>query len=171
MTEQPTTPPESAPLRLPRLGYGIHWSDIVAEIDRDHRARQRAAEPAASPEVAKEEVPQVEPAPGLTDHSSTPSLGEAGSSLGALVYELGALGTPVDPCWPFGLPRVIKPATRVVPLGEPFRPLADVLDPTPQPSEHQHIWTTTSPVRCVECRRYLSPWWRRALDRVRRWGR
>ena len=33
---------------------------------------------------------------------------------------------------------------------------------------HQHIWSTTSPMRCVECRRYLRPWWRRVLDRVRR---
>jgi hypothetical protein len=40
-----------------------------------------------------------------------------------------------------------------------------------RPAEHQHIWTTSSPMRCVECRRYLRPWWRRALDRVRRWTR
>lgn len=35
----------------------------------------------------------------------------------------------------------------------------------------RHIWSATSPMRCVECRRYLRPWWRRALDRARRWGR
>ncbi|MEA5366071.1 hypothetical protein VA596_41545 [Amycolatopsis sp., V23-08] len=35
----------------------------------------------------------------------------------------------------------------------------------------RHIWSTTSPARCVQCRRYLRPWWRRALDRVRRWTR
>ncbi|MGW4525157.1 hypothetical protein [Amycolatopsis sp. NPDC004378] len=40
-----------------------------------------------------------------------------------------------------------------------------------RPRAHQHIWTTTSPTRCVACRRYLRPWWRRALDRARRWWR
>jgi hypothetical protein len=28
---------------MPRLGRGIVWSDIVAEIDRDERARERDA--------------------------------------------------------------------------------------------------------------------------------
>ncbi|MGW5717638.1 DUF6222 family protein [Amycolatopsis sp. NPDC003865] len=28
---------------MPRLGRGIVWSDIVAEIERDHRARMRDA--------------------------------------------------------------------------------------------------------------------------------
>jgi len=28
---------------MPRLGRGIVWSTIVAEIDRDHRARMRDA--------------------------------------------------------------------------------------------------------------------------------
>ena len=36
------------------------------------------------------------------------------------------------------------------------------------PAKHEHVWTMTSPVRCVECRRYLRPWWRRVLDRARR---
>lgn len=56
---------------------------------------------------------------------------------------------------------------RVVGDGPPFR---GYLTAATQ-AEHQHIWTMTSPVRCVECRRYLRPWWRRALDRARRWGR
>jgi hypothetical protein len=32
---------------------------------------------------------------------------------------------------------------------------------------HEHIWTTTSPTRGVECGRYLVPWWRRLDTRMR----
>jgi hypothetical protein len=45
---------------------------------------------------------------------------------------------------------IVEPRARVVPFGEPFRPLAGVLDEQPAPPR---------------------PWWRRALDRVRRWTR
>ncbi|MFJ9785564.1 DUF6222 family protein [Amycolatopsis sp. NPDC101161] len=39
-----TPPPVEALVRpMPRLGRGIVWSDIVAEIERDHRARMRDA--------------------------------------------------------------------------------------------------------------------------------
>jgi len=293
VTEQPTTPPEpSRP--MPRLGRGIIWPDIVAEIDRDQRARQRATEPAASPEVAKEEVPQVEPTP-------TPSLGEDGSSLGdrlpppdvapwgalhlggqylpsnpmpqpgqgqqltagcppmppaeygpgafdlppgptelrALADELNAHGgvdetfvaalleqvvadTPVPlvtETKPVSFAEVVEAIENLGPMPAPieqvkltreqiaFLPKAPPRKPwEPDPAfggvpvelvetveestpfqlanpgggseggdaavvEHHHIWTITSPVRCVECRRYLRPWWRRALDRARRWGR
>jgi hypothetical protein len=31
---------------------------------------------------------------------------------------------------------------------------------------HQHMWTTTSPMRCIECRRYLVPRWRRLAWRL-----
>ena len=58
MTASDATPPTTAaaappvvadaptdwPVRpMPRLGRGIVWSDIVAEIERDHRARMRDA--------------------------------------------------------------------------------------------------------------------------------
>lgn len=34
----PTPPPVEALVRpMPRLGRGLVWSDIVAEIERDHR--------------------------------------------------------------------------------------------------------------------------------------
>lgn len=37
------TPP--VPVRpMPRLGHGLHWPDIVADIDRDEHARQENAE-------------------------------------------------------------------------------------------------------------------------------
>lgn len=37
-------PPVEALVRpMPRLGRGIVWSAIVAEIERDHRARMRDA--------------------------------------------------------------------------------------------------------------------------------
>jgi uncharacterized protein DUF6222 len=40
----PTLPSGEALVRpMPRLGRGIVWSDIVAEIERDHRARMRDA--------------------------------------------------------------------------------------------------------------------------------
>lgn len=39
----------------------------------------------------------------------------------------------------------------------------------PLSAKHEHIWTTTSPMRCVECRRYFTPWWRRVRDRIRIW--
>jgi hypothetical protein len=40
----PTPPPVEALVRpMPRLGRGIVWSAIVAEIERDHRARMRDA--------------------------------------------------------------------------------------------------------------------------------
>lgn len=45
---------------------------------------------------------------------------------------------------------------------------APVLGDQP-PTKHQHIWTTTSPMRCVECRHYLTPWWRRVRNRIRIW--
>lgn len=55
---------------------------------------------------------------------------------------------------------------RVVGAGPPFRGyLREIVD---TPPAHQHIWSTTSPMRCVECRRYLRPWWRRLADRLRR---
>jgi len=37
------TPVEALVRPMPRLGRGIVWSDIVAEIERDHRARMRDA--------------------------------------------------------------------------------------------------------------------------------
>ncbi|VVJ20391.1 Uncharacterised protein [Amycolatopsis camponoti] len=36
-------PVEALVRPMPRLGRGIVWSDIVAEIERDHRARMRDA--------------------------------------------------------------------------------------------------------------------------------
>lgn len=57
---------------------------------------------------------------------------------------------------------------RVVGDGPPFR--GYLREIVAAPSEHQHVYGG-SPLRCVECRRYLRPWWRRTLDRVRRWGR
>jgi hypothetical protein len=40
----PTPAPVEALVRpMPRLGRGIVWSDIVAEIERDRRARMRDA--------------------------------------------------------------------------------------------------------------------------------
>lgn len=68
-----------------------------------------------------------------------------------------------------GVPRLVTAKERVTGFGPPF---VSAVPPEPTgPREHQHIWTTTSPMRCVECRRFLRPWWRRALDRVRRWTR
>ncbi|MGW3959595.1 DUF6222 family protein [Amycolatopsis sp. NPDC005003] len=40
----PVIAPESSPVRpMPRLGRGVVWSDIVAEIEHDHRVRARDA--------------------------------------------------------------------------------------------------------------------------------
>jgi hypothetical protein len=50
--------------------------------------------------------------------------------------------------WLHAVERGPQTIARVVPFGEPFRPLADVLDEQPAPA--------------------LRPWWRRALDRVLR---
>ncbi|HET6286310.1 MAG TPA: hypothetical protein VFG15_06130 [Amycolatopsis sp.] len=65
---------------------------------------------------------------------------------------------------PIPEPEPVKPRAHVVPFGPSFTGVGI----TP---EHQHIWTSTSPMRCVDCRRYLRPWWRRALDRARWWTR
>lgn len=69
-----------------------------------------------------------------------------------------------------GVPRPVAPATRVVPFGPPLVSLVPGPErPRRRPlAKHEHIWTTTSPMRCVECRHYLRPWWRRIVDRIRR---
>lgn len=68
MTDPAPSPPAGqppVPVRpMPRLGGGLVWSDVLAKIEADQRARD------------------PEPVAELTDHSSTPSLGATGSSLG-----------------------------------------------------------------------------------------
>jgi hypothetical protein len=78
-------------------------------------------------------------------------------------------------------PYQLRPAPRPDPLDAVRERLGVAPDETlvppvlqavaDSPATHQHIWTATSPMRCVDCRRYLRPWWRRTLDRARRWGR
>lgn len=38
-SDPPAQPVVAAPRPLPRLGRGLVWSAIVAEMERDHRAR------------------------------------------------------------------------------------------------------------------------------------
>lgn len=322
MTEQPTTPPESAPLRLPRLGYGIHWSDIVAEIDRDHRARKPEPEPDSTPSLGDPGSPLgveapvvdvskpgfgivsiaearswgIEPPPavellamaddlnahgGLDETFVAELLRQAADPYADAKRGLGIVDPPAtktEPTKPITYESIVEALEKVAPLGptrldvvkltqeqidafprsrmaapssEPWhyfgtpvelvetveestpyqlanaRPggivefrgdlteaefetlradwlrafdakphlsrwiveadrefvdhvndgvdraavLAAVKAEAERPPTHRHVWSMTSPVRCVECRRYLRPWWRRTLDRARRWGR
>ena len=89
--DAPSPSPEP-PYRLPRLGNGARWSDIAAEIERDHAARRRLAE-AACKEPAVDLNEPVDDArkpdvAELTDYSSTPSLGDDLEELGVAPSEL-----------------------------------------------------------------------------------
>lgn len=41
LEDAPRVHNDSLPRPMPRLGRGVHWGDIVAEIERDHLARLR----------------------------------------------------------------------------------------------------------------------------------
>lgn len=131
-------------------------------------------------DVTAEPVPFKETAVNLNgqaaDSSLTPQPELTAAELAALGRRLderdfaAALG---DSYARLGVPRPVAPATRVVPFGPPLVSLV----PSPERewrrllAKHEHIWTTTSPMRCVECRHYLTPWWRRVRDRIRRRAR
>jgi hypothetical protein len=98
VTEQPTTPVPPVP-PMPRLGRGVLWSDVVTEIERDHRARTRDAEPAPEPDEPNsqsgsnlEKLGDRVPMPPVADVIAFP-LGS-----GILGLEGGPPRTPPYPC-------------------------------------------------------------------------
>lgn len=91
MTEQTATP-EPASRPMPRLGRGIYWPDIIAEMARDEakRCKERAVN-LNGPAADSRKPAQPEPVTELTDHpSSVTSPAEIETPTDVELAELGA---------------------------------------------------------------------------------